>query len=393
MDQDNLHPESQAVRIQTEQTPQMEHATPLFLTSSFCYRNADEMQEAFAGETDANIYSRFVNPSVTEFERKMAALEGVEAAFATASGMSAIFASFMSFLNSGDHIISARCVFGSTYTLLTKYLPRWGITCDFFDASRPQDIEKLIRPQTRMIFLETPSNPGLEVIDLSLVAQLAKDQGVLLNVDNCFATPALQQPACFGADIITHSATKWIDGQGRVLGGVVAGRKELVDEVFQFCRSTGPALSPFNAWVLSKSLETLAVRMERHSENARRLALALQHNPHLHQVRYPMLESHPQYAIARRQMTAGGGIVCFELKGGMERGKRFLNALQMLSLTANLGDTRSIATQPASTTHAKLPEEERQRVGISPGLIRISVGLEHWEDILRDITGALDRSA
>lgn len=387
-----LHPESEAVRIQIPRTDQMEHAAPLYLTSSFCYHNAEEMQEVFAGEREANIYSRFVNPSVSEFQQKMAALEGTEAAFATASGMSAIFASFMTFLSAGDHLLSGRSVFGSTHSMVGKQLPRWGIETDYFDIKDMGALEKLIRPNTRMIFLETPSNPGLDLADLSAVSKLARSHGIILNVDNCFATPVLQQPARLGADLVTHSATKWIDGQGRVMGGVICGSKALVEQVYQFCRNTGPALSPFNAWILSKSLETLFVRMERHTQNALALAQSLEGHEELSWVRYPFLSSHPQYEVAKMQMKGGGGIVCFEVKGGMERGKRFLNALEMLSLTANLGDTRSIASHPASTTHAKLSDAEKRETGITPGLIRISVGLEHFEDIRRDILHALEAS-
>lgn len=390
--QRQLHPETEAVRIQVERTGEMEHSTPLFLTSSFCYHNAEEMQAVFAGQQEANIYSRFVNPSVKEFEQKMAVLEGTEAAFATASGMSAIFASFMTFLSAGDHLLCGRSVFGSTHSMVSKQLPRWGIETDYFRISDVGSLERLIRPNTRMIFLETPSNPGLALADLEQIGKLARERQILLNVDNCFATPVLQRPAALGAHLVTHSATKWIDGQGRVMGGVVCGSKALIDEVYQFCRNTGPSLSPFNAWVLSKSLETLFVRMERHTENALKIAGSLEHHPDLNWVRYPFLASHPQYEIARRQMKGGGGIVCFEVKGGLERGKRFLNALEMLSLTANLGDSRSIASHPASTTHAKLAEEEKQATGITPGLIRISVGLEYVEDILSDITRALEKS-
>lgn len=370
----------------------MEHATPMFLTSSFCYASAEDMEAVFAGEKPANVYSRFVNPSVDEFQRKMAALEGTEAAFATASGMSAIFASFMAFLNNGDHILSGRSVFGSTHSMITKILPRWGIDYTLFDTAQVGELESLIRPETRMIFIETPSNPGLDLIDLEVLGKLAAKHHLILNVDNCFATPALQRPASFGAHLVTHSATKWLDGQGRVLGGVVCGEQALVDEIYQFCRNTGPALSPFNAWVLSKSLETLFVRMERHGRNALEIATALEGHPELNWVRYPFLDSHPQAHIARKQMSGGGGIVCFEVKGGAARGKRFLNALKMLSMTANLGDTRSIATHPATTTHVKLSEEERRITGITSGLIRISVGLEYGSDILADIRQALDAS-
>lgn len=385
-------PETNAVRIQTERTWQMEHSTPMFLTSSFCFDNAEEMRATFADETDFNIYSRFSNPNVDEFVNKMCALEGAEAGYATSSGMSAIFASFMALLKAGDHLLSARSIFGSTHTVITKFLPKWGITYDYFDMNNPESIEAMIKPNTKMIFVETPSNPGLDIIDISMLAAIADKHNVILNVDNCFATPVLQRPILQGAHLVTHSATKWIDGQGRVLGGAVVGKKELIKEIYAFCRSTGPAMSPFNGWVLSKSLETLHVRMERHSQSAFTLAQALENNQHLQWVKYPLLPSHPQYDIARRQMTGGGGIVCFELKGGLERGVRFLDALQLLSLTANLGDSRSIASHPASTTHAKLTDEERASVGITPGLIRISTGLENVQDILQDIEQALEKS-
>lgn len=389
----NYKPETNAVRIQTAKTPQMEHSTPLFLTSSFTYHDAEEMRAVFADEKEANIYSRFANPSVDEFVAKMCALEGAEAGYATASGMSAVFASFMALLKSGDHLLACSSIFGSTHTLISKYLPKWGIETSYFDINKPEDIEKRIHPNTRMIFVETPSNPGLDILDLERLGRIAEDRRVILNVDNCFATPALQQPVRFGAGLVTHSATKWIDGQGRVLGGIVLGKKELIREVYLFCRSSGPALSPFNAWVLSKSLETLYVRMEKHSDNALKISQSLRGNPSLTSVKYPFLEDHPQYAIAKKQMSGGGGILCFELKGGLDSGRKFLDSLQLLSLTANLGDSRSIASHPSSTTHAKLTEAERLAAGITPGLIRISVGLEHPDDILRDIQQALEKSA
>lgn len=392
MEKNQYRPETNAVRIQTERTWQMEHSTPLFLTSSFTYDSAEEMRATFADETDNNIYTRFSNPNVDEFVQKVCALEGAEAGYATASGMSAVFASFMALMNAGDHLISASSIFGSTHTVITKFLPKWGIEYSYFDINKPETVEALIRPNTKMIFVETPSNPGLEIVDMSLLANIANKHNVILNVDNCFATPVLQRPIADGAHIVTHSATKWMDGQGRVLGGVVVGKKELIREIYAFCRSTGPAMSPFNAWVLSKSLETLHVRMARHSESALTLAKALEGNPHISWVKYPMLESHPQYAIAKKQMSGGGGIVCFELKGGLQSGTRFLDALKMLTLTANLGDSRSIASHPASTTHAKLTNEERAKVGITPGMIRISVGLENVQDILEDILQALEQS-
>jgi O-succinylhomoserine sulfhydrylase len=386
------HPETKAIRLQTEQTNEKEHATPLFLTSSFTYESAEEMGAAFADDTlDVNIYSRFSNPTVDEFINKIAVLEGAEDGVATGTGMAAIFATFMTFLNKGDHIISASAVFGSTHTILTKYLPKWGIEYSYFDMTRPETIDALIRPATKMLYVETPSNPGLDIIDIEYVAGICKQHHILLVVDNCFATPAVQQPIQFGADLVLHSATKFIDGQGRVLGGVVVGKKELVKQLYLFIRNTGPSMSPFNAWVLTKSLETLFIRMEKHADNALYLSNALQAHPKLSQVRYPFLPDHPQYDIAKKQMSNGGGILTFEIESGVEGGRNFLNALQMLSMTNNLGDTRSIASHPASTTHSKLTDEERSAVGITPGLIRISVGLEHRDDILNDILQALEK--
>jgi O-succinylhomoserine sulfhydrylase len=383
------HRITQAIRIRTDRTEEKEHSSPLFLTSSFCFDDAEEMRAAFADETDANIYSRFSNPSVQEFVDRMCALEGAEAGFATASGMSAIVASFLSFLKKGDHLLSCSSIFGSTHTIITKYLPKFGIEYTYVPAGDQQQWEAAIRPNTKMIYLETPTNPGLDIIDLEAAGKLARKHNLILNVDNCFATPIGQTPVQYGADLVVHSATKWLDGQGRVLGGVVVGKKELVHEIYLFCRSTGPSLSPFNAWILSRSLETLDVRMERHSSNALYIAEKLEKNPAISFLKYPFLPSHPQHAIAKKQMLNGGGILCFELKGGLEAGRKFLDNLKMLSKTANLGDTRSIASHPASTTHAKLSPEERAAVNITPGLIRISVGLEHRDDILNDILQAL----
>ena len=388
----STHQQTNAIRIQTERTNEMEHSTPMFLTSSFCFDNAEDMRAAFADETDANIYSRFNNPGVQEFVDKMCSLEGAEAGYATASGMSAVFGSFMALLKQGDHLIACNAIFGSTHTIIAKYLPKFGIEYTYLDANADEAAwEAAIKPNTRMIYLETPTNPGLDILDLEMIGRVSKKHSIILNVDNCFATPVNQQPIDFGADLVVHSATKWLDGQGRVLGGVIVGRKDLIKEIYLFCRSTGPALSPFNAWVLSKSLETLDVRMERHASNALFIAQSLEKNEKISSLRYPFLASHPHVAIAKKQMKNGGGIVCFELKGGLESGRTFLNNLKMLSLTANLGDTRSIASHPASTTHAKLSEAERQAVNITPGLIRISVGLEHKEDILNDILQALEK--
>ncbi|HEY8689507.1 MAG TPA: aminotransferase class I/II-fold pyridoxal phosphate-dependent enzyme [Chitinophagaceae bacterium] len=387
----SLHPITKAIRTQTERTNEGEHSTPLFLTSSFCFDNAEDMRAAFADETDDNIYSRFSNPNVSEFITKMVELEGAEDGVATATGMSAVFATFMALLKKGDHLLSCNAVFGSTHNIIKKYLPKYGIECSYVSADKPEEWEAAIRPNTKMIYLETPTNPGLDIVDLEFVSALAKKHNLILNVDNCFATPLNQRPIDFGAHLVLHSATKWIDGQGRVLGGVIVGDKNLINDIYLFVRNTGPALSPFNAWVLSKSLETLDVRMERHAKNALQIATSLETHPKISWLKYPYLKSHPQYNIAVKQMKNGGGIVCFELKGGLESGRKFLNSLQMLSVTANLGDTRSIASHPASTTHGKLTEEERLEVNITPGLIRVSVGLEYVDDILNDILQALEK--
>lgn len=385
-----MNPITKAIRIRADRTAENEHSSPLYLTSSFTFDNAEDMRAAFADEVDVNIYSRFSNPNVQELIDRVCALEGAEAGYATASGMSAVFASFMALLKQGDHLLSCNAVFGSTHTVITKYLNRYGIEFTYVPADNQDEWEKAVRPNTKMIYLETPTNPGLDIIDLEKASALAKKHNLILNVDNCFATPVNQRPIDFGADLVVHSATKWMDGQGRVLGGVIVGKKQLIHDIYLFCRSTGPALSPFNAWVLSRSLETLDVRMERHAVNALQLAQKLQGHPKISWLKYPFLPTHPQYAIARKQMNNGGGLLCFELSGGLESGRKFLNNLKLLSLTANLGDTRTIASHPASTTHAKLSEDERRAVNITPGLIRISAGLEHIDDILQDIKQALE---
>ncbi len=383
---------SRAIREQVPRSKEREHSVPIFMTSSFVFDSAEQARALFAEEEHGNIYTRFSNPNTDEFVRKMAALEHLPDGFATASGMSAIFTSMAALLKSGDHIISARSVFGSTHQILTQIFSRWGIEFSYVDIADQYEWEKAFRPNTKMLFLETPSNPALDIIDLEFVGNLCKKKKVLLNVDNCFCTPALQTPADYGADIVIHSATKYIDGQGRALGGVILARAEIMKEIRFFARHTGPALSPFNAWIFSKSLETLDLRMHKHSENALVLALALQKNPEIEKVIYPFLPDHPGYAVAKKQMKTGGGIVTLIVKGGVDRGRRFLDSLSMISHTANLGDTRTIATHPASTTHSKLSDADRAAVGILPGMVRISAGLENTGDVLADIEGALDAS-
>lgn len=384
--------ETLAIRLQNLQTREREHSTALFPTSSFVFDDAEQMRAIFADEQPGNIYSRFTNPNTRELELKMAALEGIDDAVATASGMAAVFYSIIALLEAGDHLISSRSVFGSTATIFSQYLPKLGIQVSLVDPNDPASWKHAVQPTSKMFFLETPSNPGLDIIDLQKARSFCDDHGLLLNVDNCFATPYLQQPAAWGADLITHSATKYIDGQGRVVGGLIAGKQQYITEIKKMCRSTGPAMSPFNAWILSKSLETLAIRMDRHCANAEKVASFLLQHPQVKNVRYPFDASHPGVEIAKRQMTQGGGLVTFEIKGGLQQGKKFLDALTMLSLTANLGDAKSIATHPASTTHAKLTPEARAEAGISDGLIRISVGLEHIDDIIADIDQALSSS-
>lgn len=382
--------ETKAIRNQLERSQYLEHTTPLYLTSSFIFDDAEDMRASFAEEKQRNIYSRFSNPNTTEFIDKICAMEEAEDGVAFASGMAAIYATFAALLESGDHVVSARAVFGSTHALFTKYFPKWQIETTYFDIAKPETLVACIRPNTKIIYAETPTNPGVAVLDLEYLNRIAKQHKVLLIIDNCFATPYIQQPIKFGADLVIHSATKLLDGQGRVLGGVTVGKKELIREIYLFSRNTGSALSPFNAWILSKSLETLAIRVERHAENAMKIAEKLTEHDAVNNVKYPFLPSHPQYAIAKKQMRLGGNIISFELKGGLEKGQRFLNKIQMCSLSANLGDSRTIVTHPASTTHSKLSEEDRIAVGISDGLVRLSVGLEHVDDIWFDLQNALN---
>ncbi|RSC92853.1 O-succinylhomoserine sulfhydrylase [Tenacibaculum singaporense] len=382
--------ETQAIRTQTERSQFSEHSTPLYLTSSFVFDDAEDMRASFAEEKEKNLYSRFSNPNTTEFVDKIVAMEGAEAGYAFATGMAAVFSTFGALLNAGDHIVSCRSVFGSTHSLFTKYLPKWNIETSYFKINEVDRIESLIQPNTKILYAETPTNPAVDILDLELLGSIAKKHNLLLVIDNCFATPYLQNPIKFGADLVIHSATKLIDGQGRVLGGVVVGKEELIREIYLFSRNTGPAMSPFNAWVLSKSLETLSIRVEKHCENALKVAQFLEEHPKVNLVKYPFLKSHPQHEIAKKQMRLGGNIVAFEVKGGIEAGRNFLNSIKVCSLSANLGDTRTIVTHPASTTHSKLSEEDRLEVGITDGLVRCSVGLENVEDIINDLNQALN---
>jgi O-succinylhomoserine sulfhydrylase len=383
--------ETIAIRNQMERTIQREHSVPLFLTSSFTFDSAEHGAALFQNEVEGNLYSRFSNPNTDEFVHKMCLLEGCEAGVATASGMAAVYTSLAALLHIGDHVVSSSAIFGNSLYILKNILPGMGIESTLVDVHDNEAYEKAIRPETKMVFVETPSNPTLDLADLQFLGELCKSKGILLVVDNCFATPYLQKPKDFGAGLVLHSATKYIDGQGRVMGGVIVGDEEPVQRCYEFIRRTGACLAPFNAWILSKSLETLALRMDRHCDNAEKLAHYLAQHSDVHQVIYPNHSSHPRYALSK-QMNRGGGLVACVIKGGTERGARLLNSLQLHSLTANLGDSRSIATHPASTTHSKMSREEQEAVNISPGLIRFSVGLEHADDIIEDIDQALNKS-
>ncbi len=390
MEDTGYHIETEAIRTQLERSSFQEHSNPVYLTSSFVFDDAEDMRASFAEEKQRNIYSRFTNPNTSEFVEKICKLEGAEAGHAFATGMSAVFSTFAALLDSNDHIVSCRSVFGSTHALFTKFLPKWNIETSYFKVDEYEQVESLIQSNTKVLYVETPTNPAIDILDLEYLGAIARKHNILFIVDNCFATPYLQQPARFGADLVIHSATKLIDGQGRVLGGVTVGKADLIREIYLFSRNTGPALSPFNAWILSKSLETLAVRVEKHCENALGIANFLEGHVKIDWVKYPFLRSHPQYEIAKKQMKLGGNVVAFQVKGGLENGRRFLNAIKLCSLSANLGDTRTIVTHPASTTHSKLSEEDRMQVGITDGLVRISVGLEHVSDIINDLSKALN---
>jgi O-succinylhomoserine sulfhydrylase len=381
--------ETEAIRTQLERTQYLEHSVPLYLTSSFIFEDAEDMRASFADEKDRNIYSRYSNPNTNEFVDKVCKMEGAESGFAFASGMAAVYSTLAALLNSGDHIVSAGSVFGATHSLFINYFPKWGIETSYFDINEPDSIESFIKPNTKILFAESPTNPAVDIIDLEFLGAIAKKYNIILIIDNCFATPYLQQPIKWGAHLVVHSATKLMDGQGRVLGGITVGEKELIQKIYLFSRLTGPSLSPFNAWVLSKSLETLAIRLDRHCENALKVAEFLEQHPNVNKVKYPFLKSHPQYAIAQKQMKAGGNIVAFEIKGGIEAGRAFLDKIKLCSLSPNLGDTRTIVTHPASTTHSKLDFEERLAVSITDGLVRVSVGLETVADVIADLEQAL----
>jgi O-succinylhomoserine sulfhydrylase len=381
--------ETNAIRNQLERTQYLEHSSPMFLTSSYVFEDAEDMRASFAEEKERNIYSRYSNPNNSEFVEKVCQMEGAETGFAFASGMAAVFSTFAALLDSGDHILSSRSVFGSTHNLYTTYFPKWNIETTFFEGSRLEELESKIQPTTKVIYAESPTNPGVDVLNLEFIGKIAKKHNLIFIVDNCFASPYLQQPIKFGADLVIHSGTKLMDGQGRVLAGVTVGKADLIEKIYRFSRITGPALSPFNAWVLSKSLETLALRVERHCENALKLAEFLEGHANVNWVKYPFLKSHPNYDIAKKQMKAGGCVVAFEVKGGLKAGQQFFDSIKLLSLSANLGDSRSIVTHPASTTHSKLTVEERLKVGITEGLVRVSVGLEHINDVIEDIEQAL----
>ena len=385
--------QSKIIREQAQRSNLREHSVPLYLTSSFIFDSAEQGRAVFAEEEEAMVYSRYANPNTTEFINKVCLLEEAEAGLAFASGMGAVFATFAGFIQQGDHIVSSRAIFGSTHQLFTQLFPRWGVTTTYVDAINPEEWEKAIQPNTKFIFLESPSNPGLELVDLEWLGGLKKKYPhIIFAIDNCFATPYLQKPLKYGFDLSIHSATKYMDGQGRVLGGVIVGNQELIDKLMFFIRHTGPAMSAFNAWVLSKSIETLGLRMDRHCSNALALAQELEKHAEIADVKYPFLPSHPQYELAKKQMKAGGGIVTIEVKGGKERAFNFLDNLKMILYTSNLGDSRSIATHPASTTHSKLTEEEREKLGIRPGTVRLSIGIEDQQDIIQDILQALDAS-
>ena len=379
-----------AIRAGQHRTHEGEHAEAIFPTSSYVFANAAEAAARFSGEKPGNVYSRYTNPTVRMFEERIAAMEGGEDACATASGMAAILSTCMAHLKAGDHVVCSRDVFGTTVNLFTKQLSKFGVESTFVKLSDLDAWKSAVRPNTRMLFLETPSNPLGEVADLAAVSALAKTCNALLVVDNCFCTPALQKPLEYGADLVIHSATKYLDGQGRCLGGVVVGARELVTEILTFLRTAGPTMSPFNAWVFLKGLETLRLRMEAHSANAMALALWLRGQPEVEKVYYTGLEDHPGHGLAKSQQRAFGGVLAFTVPGGRDAAWRVIDATRILSLTANLGDTKTTIVHPATTTHGRLSDEEREAAGIGQNLIRVAVGLEDIDDIKKDLRRGLD---
>ncbi len=384
--------ETHSVRTQAKRSTHKEHSVPIFETSSYIFNSAEEARAVFSEEQEGNIYTRFSNPNSDEFIEKLCALEGAEDGVATASGMAAVYLALMALLRPGDHVLSSRQIFGTTHLLFTQVLSKWGISHTYVDMKDPADWEENILPTTRVIYTETPSNPGIELADLKWLGKFANKNDAYLIVDNCFATPYLQNPIKMGADVVIHSATKFIDGQGRTISGAVLANKDLMKEIRTLSRIMGPTMSPFTAWLLSKSLETLSVRMDRHCSNAMELALFLEGNPEVISVRYPFLPSHPQYKLAKKQMKMGGGLLSFELKGNYNRARKFIDALQLMSITSNLGDSRTTITNPSTTTHSKLSDDEKKEAGITPGLIRVSVGLEHIDDIKADFEQAINKS-
>lgn len=388
---DSFSIETLAIRAGYQRSHEQENSEAIFPTSSFVYESAQQAADRFSGDAPGNVYSRFTNPSVRTFEQRLALMEGGESCVATASGMSAILSTFMGLLSAGDHIVSSSSIFGTTKVLFTKYLAKFGVEVSFVAQNDHQAWSQAIQPNTKALFLETPSNPLTEVADLSFLSSLAKKHQAWLIVDNCFCTPILQQPLKLGADLVIHSATKFLDGQGRCLGGAVVGRKDLVEEgVRGFMRTAGPSMSPFNAWIFTKGLETLAVRMEAHCHRAMALAQWLETHPAVEAVFYPGLPSHPQYALAQKQQSAGGALVSFRVKGARSQAWSVIDSTRMLSITANLGDVKTSITHPASTTHSRVCEQEREQTGISENLIRVSVGLENIEDIKADLARGLD---
>lgn len=386
---DNYELETLAVRAGIERSQFNEHSEALYLTSSFVFGSAAEAAARFSGQTPGNIYARFTNPTVTAFQERLAVLEGAESCVATSSGMSAILATVMGLLSAGDHIVASQSLFGATVQLFGNIMKRFGIETTFVSQTDVAAWRAAVKPNTRLLFAETPSNPLTEICDIAALSQVARQAGAWLAVDNCFCTPILQRPLDLGADLVIHSATKYLDGQGRVLGGAVLGRKEVIDPVYTFLRTAGPTMSAFNAWIFLKGLETLSLRMEAHSRSALELALWLEQQPQVERVLYPGLPSHPQYALAKQQQKTGGGIVAFEVKGGKDAAWRVVDATRMISITANLGDTKTTLTHPATTTHCRITPEQRAAAGIGDGLLRVGVGLEAVSDIQGDLARGL----